>query len=245
VFGTRGSAEIPLAAVAARGLGLTGPGAHSAARALLIGMLAAPGPGGGHTPAQVIIPAADLRQLTGEELAMARVPGVTPGLPDGLVITPTLAAALDRAEAEITRRLRLREESDDSRTSPGGPVTEDSPPSPLALIASADAPSAPRIRAILGAGASAGITGILLGDWPSGITCRIGSGGEVTAASDPGLAGVWASHLTPAGTAAMLSMLRGAQGRLDQPRLAGTLPGQDAEAVGTGEPSGDRMRVVL
>jgi hypothetical protein len=239
VFGTRGSVEIPLAAVAARGLGLTGPGAHSAARALLIGLLAAPGPGGGHASARVIIPAADFRQLADEDdPAMPRVPGVTPGLPDRLTVTPSLGGALDRAETEITRRLRLREESDDSRTSPGGPVTEDSPPSPLALISSADAPSAPRIRAILGAGASAGITGIFLGDWPSGITCHIGSGGEVTAASDPGLAGVWASHLTPADTAAMLSMLRGAQGHLDQPRLAGTLPGQEAEAAGTGESSG-------
>jgi DNA-binding SARP family transcriptional activator len=239
VFGTRGSAEIPLAAVAARGLGLTGPGAHSAARALLIGLLAAPGPGG-HAPALVIIPAADVRQLTGEDdPAMARVPGVTPGLPDGLVITQTLAAALDRAETEITRRLRLREAGDDSRTPPGGPVADDSPPSPLALIASADAPSAPRIRAILDVGASAGITGILLGDWPSGITCHIGVGGEVTSASDPGLAGVWASHLTPADTAAMLSMLRGAQGHLaaGQPQLAGTSTGQHAEAAGTGEPS--------
>ena len=241
VFGTRGSAEIPLAAVAARGLGLTGPGAHSAARALLIGLLAAPGPGGGHAPARVIIPAADFRQLTGEDdPAMARVPGVTPGLPDGLVITPTLAAALDRAETEITRRLRLREAGGDSRTSRGGPAADGSPPSPLALIASADAPSAPRIRAILDAGASTGITGILLGDWPAGITCHIGAGGEVTAASDPSLAGVWASHLTPADTAAMLSMLRGAQGHLtaDKPRRAGTSPGQDAEAASTGEPSG-------
>jgi DNA-binding SARP family transcriptional activator len=240
VFGTRGSAEIPLTAVAARGLGLTGPGAHSAARALLIGMLAAPGPGG-HAPALVIIPAADVRQLTGEDdPAMAQVPGVTPGLPDGLVITPTLAAALDRAETEITRRLRLREAGDDSRTSPGGPAADDSPPSPLALIASADAPSVPRIRAILDAGASAGITGILLGDWPSGITCHIGAGGEVTSTSDPGLAGAWASHLTPADTAAMLSMLRGAQGHLaaDQPRLAETSTGQHAEAAGTGQPSG-------
>jgi len=240
VFGTRGSAEIPLAAVAARGLGLTGPGAHSAARALLIGLLAAPGPGG-HAPARVIIPAADVRQLTGEDdPAMARVPGVTPGLPDGLVITPTLAAALDRAETEITRRLRLREAGDDSRTSPGGPAADDDPPSPLALIASADAPSVPRIRAILDAGASAGMTGILLGDWPSGITCHVGAGGEVTAASDPGLAGVWASHLTPADTAAMLSMLRGAQGRLaaDQPCPAGTSSAQHAEAAGLGEPSG-------
>jgi DNA-binding SARP family transcriptional activator len=240
VFGTRGSAEIPLAAVAARGVGLTGPGAHSAARALLIGLLAAPGPGG-HAPAQVIIPAADVRQLTGEDdPAMARVPGVTPGLPDGLVITPTLAAALDRAETEITRRLRLREAGDDSRTSPGGPAADDSPPSPLALIASADAPSAPRIRAILDVGASAGITGILLGDWPSGITCDIGAGGEVTSASDPGLSGVWAAHLTPADTAAMLSMLRGAQGHLaaDQPQLAETSSGQHAEAADTGEPSG-------
>ncbi len=225
VFGTRGSAEIPLAAIAAGGLGLTGPGAHATARALMIGVLAASAPAGGHAPARVIIPAAEFRQLTGDrDPPAARVPGVTPGLPDGLVITPGLAAALDHAETEITRRLRLLD------------AGEDSPP-PLALIVPPDAVSAPRIRAILDAGA-AGITGILLGDWPSGITCHIGAGGEVTEAGDAGLAGIWASHLTAADTAAMLSMLRGAQGHLadDQPRPPGARPGQDAEGAAAPEP---------
>lgn len=151
---------------------------------------------------------------------------MSPGLPDGLVITPSLAAALDHAETEITRRLRLLD------------AGEDSPP-PLALIAQPDAAAAPRIRAILDAGVSVGITGILLGDWPSGITCHIGAGGEVTEAGDTGLAGIWASHLTATDTAAMLSMLRGAQGHLadDQPRPPGARPGQDAGAGAVaGEP---------
>ncbi len=55
----------------------------------------------------------------------------------------------------------------------------------------------------------------------------------MTTAGDPGLAGIRASHLTPSDTAAMLSMLRGAQGHLagDQPRRREARPGQDAEGA--------------
>src|SRR6266487_3070811 len=53
----------PRQAVAGRGLGLTGPGAPGAARALLIGLLAAASPGRGRPGAQVVIPVADMGQL--------------------------------------------------------------------------------------------------------------------------------------------------------------------------------------
>ncbi len=65
-------------------LGLTGPGAYAAARALMIGMLAASAAIGGPL-ARVIIPEAVFRQLTGEPgPPAAQVPGVSPGLADGL-----------------------------------------------------------------------------------------------------------------------------------------------------------------
>jgi hypothetical protein len=215
VFGTRGSTEIPLAEVARQGLGLTGPGAHAAARALMIGLLAAPSPGNRLPGGQVVIPAADARQLTEDQVA-AQVPGVTPGLPDGLTVSPALAAALDLIETEITRRLRLLETGHDTAASPGTPRADEAGLAPLALIATVDPPSAPRARAALDAGASAGVTGILLGDWPAGATCHIGADGVVLAATDASLAGVQACHLPAADTAAMLSLLRGAQGHLIQ-----------------------------
>jgi DNA-binding SARP family transcriptional activator len=236
VFGTRGSAEIPLAAVAARGLGLTGPGAHAAARALLIGLLAAPTPGRGHAPARVIIPAADFHQLTGEDdPARAPVPGVTPGLPDGLIIALGLAGALDYIETGITQRLRLL--GTDGDGDPGAPetagTTGEAPLPSLALIATVDRASARRVLAVLEAGARAGVVGIVLGDWAAGITCRISADGTVLAATDAGLAGAEAFHLPAPDAATMLGLLRGAQGHVtaDTPGTPGTGSGREPGAV--------------
>ena len=103
-FGMRDGTEIPLPAVAGRGLGLTGPGAPDAARALLIGLLAAASPGRRQPGAQVVIPVADIGQLIGDHQE-TQIPGVVPGLPDGLIIAPGLAGALDHIETEITHRL--------------------------------------------------------------------------------------------------------------------------------------------
>jgi DNA-binding SARP family transcriptional activator len=214
VFGTRGNTEIPLAAVARPGVGLTGPGARAAARALMIGLLAAPAAGSGHQRAQVVIPAADALQLAGDHQPAAPVPGVTPGLPGGLTVTPSLASALDHIETEITRRLRLQQAGQDNPAAPATPGPGEAALPPLALIATVGRASAPRIRAVLEAGARAGVTGVLLGGWPAGTTCHIGADGEVIAATGPGLAGVRACHLPAADTAALLSLLRGAQGHL-------------------------------
>ena len=230
VFGTRGGTEIPLAEVARPGLGLTGPGACAAVRALMIGLLTAAG--GGQPEARVVIPAADARQLTAAAGVAAQVPGVSPGLPGGLTVSPSLAAALDLIETEITRRLRLQ---DTSHATPGSgsPPGGDTALGTLALIATVDPPSVPRVRAVLAAGASTGITGILLGGQAAGTTCRIGADGMVLAATRPGLAGVQASHLSAADAAAMLSLLRGAQGHLtrDEPATPGPPPSGDAGAA--------------
>ena len=242
VFGTRGATEIPLDAVARPGISLTGPGAQAAARALLIGVLAAP-PSAGRPAAQVIIPAADARDLFGDHPEQAvTIPDVTPGLPAGLIITPGLASALDRAETAITSRLRQLEDADASPGTSGARAAGAGTPGPLALIATVDPPSAARVQAVLGAGAGAGITGILLGGQAPGPACHLGADGTVLAATDPALPGVQASHLTAADTAAMLSLLRGAQGHLvrDEPappqpparaadHATGTAPGRAAQ----------------
>ncbi len=229
-FGVRGNSEIPLGAVAHSGLGLTGPGAAGVARALLIAVLAAAEPGGQHPP-QVIIPDGDVRQLTGDQQA-ARIAGVDPGPPAGLTITPTLIEALSEIETEITRRLRALDASagDNGLATPlGGQPTM----APLALIAHPDQASGRRLQAVLHAGASTGVVGILLGDWPAGTTCRIGPGGTVTAASDPGLTGAQAYHLASGDAAAMLSLLRGAGGHVhdDRPGTPGPTPPEQPAAA--------------
>ena len=95
-LGVRDGHEIRADIAALGGLGLTGPGAPAAARAILAGLLARALPGQGSGPAEVIVPAADLAVL---------LPGwhpdvVAPGrrIP-GLIITRTLEAALSQAEA--------------------------------------------------------------------------------------------------------------------------------------------------
>jgi hypothetical protein len=103
VFGMRGSEEVPLRDVARPILGLTGPGAHAAARALVVGLLAASrGPVGQR--ARVIIPAADARLLTVGRRHAGHIPGVTAGWPDGLTVTASRASALDLIDAETARR---------------------------------------------------------------------------------------------------------------------------------------------
>lgn len=240
VFATRGSSEIPLADVARPDLGLTGPGARAAARALMTGLLAAPGPATAHTGSRVVIPAPDVGQLTGNHQA-AQITGVSPGLPDGLTITPSLAAALDLIETEITRRLRRQETREEVPGPSATPHTGGAGLAPLALIATLDPASVPRVRAALDAGASAGITGILLGNWP-GTTCSIGADGVVLTATNPALAGVQACHLPTAGTAAMLSLLRGAQGHLapGEPGPAAP-PAPGSQAAAASGPGGSRQ----
>ncbi|TMQ92748.1 LysM peptidoglycan-binding domain-containing protein, partial [Actinomadura soli] len=97
-LGTRDQAPItlPLAGLA---LGLTGDGAHAAARAATIGLLAK----ARRDRAEILIAQPDADTL---------YPGATlAGIP-GLTITPTLAAATTHLEAEILRRARLMEATD-------------------------------------------------------------------------------------------------------------------------------------
>jgi DNA-binding SARP family transcriptional activator len=230
----RDGTEIPLHAVAGRGLGLTGPGAPGAAGALLIGLLAAASPGSRRPGAQVVIPVADIGQLTGDHQGI-HIPGVVPGLPDGLIIAPDLAGALDRIETEITHRSRLLDTGGDGDLSAPEPpgTTGEAPLPPLALIATVDRASARRVQAVLQAGTRAGVVGVVLGDWAAGTTCRIGADGTVLAATDAGLAGAEAFHLPAPDAAAMLGLLRGAQGHVtaDTPGTPGTGSGQEPGAV--------------
>jgi len=248
VFGRRAGAEIPLADAAAGGLGLTGPGAHDAARAVLISLLASPRSHAEHGP-QVVIPAADLRLLVSPRHS-GQVPGVTPGYPGGLAVTGSLDEALDRIETEITHRLRIQDAgADDYQAGPGRQAPARTPP--LAVIATAAPQSHARLRAVLDAGQPAGILAIVIGTWPAGTTCQISPAGIVTAATRPALTGIDTYRLQAPDTAALLDLLRGAQGHVtDEPasstaaaRPARHEPGPEArrDASGTsGVPSARR-----
>ena len=219
-FGRRGRAEIPLSMVTSGGLGLTGPEADGTARALLTGLLAART--GTGRPAEVLIPEPDLRRLTAGG-GTGQLPGVIPGLPDGLVITPSLTAALDHAETSITSHMRVLADIEDGLCPAQAAIYDG-----LVLIASVGPASAGRMRAVLDSGAPAGVTAIILGDWPSGTTCHISADGQMTAAADPALTGIEAFRLSPPAMTDMLALLRGAQGHVTsgQPRSAGQHPQQ-------------------
>src|SRR6202023_3221469 len=141
-LGVRDGSEASADIAASGGLGLTGPGAPAAARAILASLLARAMPGQPGGPAEVIVPAADAAIL---------LPGwhrddiSGTGLP-GLTVTPTLDAALDRAEALIVRRARMAGSQDT-----GDDPQDSSPALPAAaLIASSSRAAGQRLRAVVG-----------------------------------------------------------------------------------------------
>ncbi|HEU0089844.1 MAG TPA: BTAD domain-containing putative transcriptional regulator [Pseudonocardiaceae bacterium] len=148
-----------------RGLGLVGPGATAAVRALVVSLLAdahrtTPG------TAEVLIPAADLRTLLGDE------PPPHP-LPARLRVVDSLDAALDLAEADILSRARHARE----------PADSEPPAGPLVLVATPPPHTEGRLQAILDNGSTLGLAGVLLGHWRPGGTVRVRLDGTVSAVS--------------------------------------------------------------
>ncbi len=214
LIGIRGGQEITADPAALGGLGLTGPGAPAAARAILAGLLARPPRRQDGTPAQIIIPAADAAGLLPCLAGQAHPPI------RGVVVPPALDAALDEAEAMILRRARTADDDGDDG------------PQPIAVVlAGAPGPAAAqRLAGITQAGHDLGVAAILLGEWPHGTTCHITASGLITSVTPPeaDLAGTEAYHLTAADLAAILA-------QLDQAR---EIPGDDGPAApGPPEPA--------
>jgi DNA-binding SARP family transcriptional activator len=200
-LGVRDGHEIRADIAALGGLGLTGPGAPAAARAILAGLLARAVPGQGGGPAEVIVPAADLAVLLPgwhpDVVARSQIPG--------LIITPTADAALSQAEAILVRRARMAGTGQASDTPPGAVPAL---PLPVAVLIAAPAPAATwRLRAVLESGLTLGLAAILLGAWPPGVTCHVAADGTLESA-DPALHGGQLFHLGDADTAAVISLLQ-------------------------------------
>ena len=199
-LGVRDGHEIRADIAALGGLGLTGPGAPAAARAILAGLLARALPGHGGGPAEVIVPAADLPVLLPgwhpDVAARSQIPG--------LIVTRTLDAALSQAEAILVRRARITEQAGD--TPPGVPA----PGLPMAVLIAAPSPAATwRLRAVLESGLPLGLSAILLDAWPPGVTCHVAADGTL-ASDDPALDGGQLFHLGDADTTAVISLLQAA-----------------------------------
>lgn len=152
-----------------RGLGLVGPGAYGAIRALLVALLAE-----SHQPAarhvEILVPASDARQLFGQSFTDERSP-------DSFRIVADLDAALDTLERELLSRARLAPEPTHVGDSDSTPHAE------LLLVATPGVHAERRLQAILDNGAALGLAGVLLGQWRPGGTVRVRQDGTVAAAS--------------------------------------------------------------
>jgi DNA-binding SARP family transcriptional activator len=205
----------PAAVWPSSGLGLTGPGAESAARGFLAAALADDDPDA--APSRAVLPSTTAATLLGA--AAVTLPS-TPRL----VVTDDLAEALDLLEQQILHRSRLvysHEVDTVAAMRTADPYEEPTPP----IVLIADAAShheRTRIAALLAQGQRLDVHGILLGDWPAGDTVVVDSDGTTTA----GGSGRHGQHpadvgrlaiLTPTETVAVITTLAEAHTGLPQP----------------------------
>lgn len=198
------------------GLGLTGPGAESAARAVLASLLAQGSPGEAWLPA-AIIPAADAARL---------LPGTGSAAIPGVSVPATLDAALDEMESILLTLARTA--SADEDIADGEQEVGTAGPG-VVLIASAGQGPGRRLAGILQAGRDAGAAAVLLGASPDGVTCDVSADGTNTAVTppDPDLDGIRLFTLGPAEAAAIAGVLQEASGNLqpDRPDLLASADG--------------------
>ncbi|MEV8609522.1 BTAD domain-containing putative transcriptional regulator [Amycolatopsis sp. NPDC051373] len=180
--GFGGGTQIALDLAHVHGLGLVGPGAYAAARALLLTLLTAPAPGGDAAP-KVLLPAADLIRVTG-------LPTPAASLPRVITVTTDLDAALTRLD-----------------TDPAEPHQ----PRMLIATPPREPSRQARLQQLLDNGGTAGITAVLLGQWRPGVTAYVTASGIISA-TDPGpgepLRGTRAFTLPEAATRDLLAFLR-------------------------------------
>jgi DNA-binding SARP family transcriptional activator/LysM repeat protein len=180
----------------AAGLGLTGPGAHAAARGVLTAALATSEPENPHARTRVVMPSTTAATLLGT--TAARLPH-TPRL----VITEDLDDALEILEAQTLHRSRLLHHRDVDRLTDlpaADPYEEPTPP----IILLADAPARAeqaRIAALLSQGDRLNIHGVLLGAWPDGQTVAVTDSGATTTDDDA----PHGSHITEIGRLTVLN----------------------------------------
>ncbi len=151
--GTRDGREVALDLATARGLGLVGPGATTAALALLVAAL---------TTNHLAMSAGTRVLVPADDLPLLLSPGVDRGhLPESLLVPASLEEALDALE-----------------TSARG---KNQPPS--LLVARAPQRNHERLKNLLDSTATSGVVGVFLGQWHTGITAYVRPDGTVSATS--------------------------------------------------------------
>jgi DNA-binding SARP family transcriptional activator len=174
-------------------LGLDGPGAHAAARALLVATLTSGRPGDPHAQGEVLIDVPTLNALLGQPAddeprwaSLRDIPGLT--------VTKTLADALTRVELELIARRRLLLDADVTDLATYRRQPENEPVPRTVLIAdNPDAPLGDRITAAGRLGAALGVTTVIVGTCLGGATLNVAADGHIhPAIAAPEL------HLAPA-----------------------------------------------
>lgn len=218
VLGVRDGRAVALNTARGRGLGLIGLGAHAAARALIVSVLARTA---ADDDVQVIIPAADAHAVFNTDPPSQSS--------SRLRVVDNLTTALDVLEAELLTRARQAE----AASAPHRDHT------PLVLVATPTADTERRTQAVLDNGSTFNITGILLGQWRTGGTLRVRDDGTVGATSPnlaDDLAGAQLFTLPSTDAADLLTLLSAVEAargpitaevgpRLDEPQTnTGTAP---------------------
>ncbi|WP_275560547.1 hypothetical protein [Streptomyces sp. 5-6(2022)] len=199
-----------------QGLGLVGPGALDALRALVVTLLAE---GGDLQSApDILIPFHDVHLLVGEN-------GNSPPRLSRLHIVDDLDAALDTLESELLTRARQ-----------GADTATNTPNAKELVLVATPAPHAQRrMQAILDNGSSLGLCGLLIGQWRPGATAHVRTDGTVTATSASlatTLADARLFILPPPDSQALLNLLSETAPSPRAPVIA-ALPTRDSPRDGT------------
>jgi DNA-binding SARP family transcriptional activator len=178
-LGLRDGHTILVDAAATFGLGLIGPGALAAVRAILIGTLAT------HTTSAAVLSTQDARRVIRSTTLPPDTANPEPSCNGNtrITIVPSRDIVLDHLETEILTRTRLLEDSNGNHT-----------PAPLIAVTAAPEDSR-RVQAIADLGVGLGIIVIVLGPWPTGLTCHITINGHIDAVKGHD-APDWTSSLT-------------------------------------------------
>ncbi|MCE7007087.1 hypothetical protein LWC34_30295 [Kibdelosporangium philippinense] len=206
LIGVRNGRETALNLAAARGLGLVGPGASAAARALILHVLTIQKQRRG---VRILIAEPDVNSVLGGQ--------VIDDFPTPIVVVPTLDAALDELETTLLARLV---ENENGVELP-----------PIHVLVGKSTPHAERrLQAVLDNGSTLCISGILIGQWRPGATIRVREDGTVTAAS-PGpadaLAGSRLYNVSAEDLRDLLALLHNAEGTESSTPVLPNVPGNE------------------
>lgn len=170
VIGVREGRALAWDLARSRGLGLIGPGALDAVRALLVDLVSEQRAAANEPGIQLIVPALDARRLLGQDYVAA-----TPPLQGrGLCLVGDMTEALQMMETELVSR---------ARSSDDGGGTDIASGTETVLIASPAPSEERRLQAILDNGSSLGLAGVLIGQWRPGGTLHVRQDGTVSATS--------------------------------------------------------------